>query len=329
MKNSIRLIVLGASALLAGVAAAQPTRDSTAGGYPSKPVRMVVPFTPGASNDIVARLVAAKLGEAWGQQFIIDNRAGAGGLVGADTVAKAAPDGYTLLLSNPGPNVNSPLLSKKAPYKVDDFAPVVFFGYAPLLIFTNPALPVKNPKELLEYLKANAGKVNWGSSGTGSSLHIGLALFQAATGLNVTHIPYKGSAPALVDLVGGQIQFMHTTTVSADAQIRSGRVRVVGVAAAKRVALLPEVPTLAESGIKDAEAIVWFGMAAPLQTPRAIIEKLNRESNRVLGLADVKKRLDELGLEVQGGSPEEFQRFVRSEVERLNRLIKLGALTPE
>jgi tripartite-type tricarboxylate transporter receptor subunit TctC len=329
MKNSIRLIVLGASALLAGVAAAQPARESTAGGYPSKPVRMVVPFTPGASNDIVARLVAAKLGEAWGQQFIIDNRAGAGGLVGADTVAKAAPDGYTLLLSNPGPNVNSPLLSKKAPYKVDDFAPVVFFGYAPLLIFTNPALPVKNPKELLEYLKANAGKVNWGSSGTGSSLHIGLALFQAATGLNVTHIPYKGSAPALVDLVGGQIQFMHTTTVSADAQIRSGRVRVVGVAAAKRVALLPEVPTLAESGIKDAEAIVWFGMAAPLQTPRAIIEKLNRESNRVLGLADVKKRLDELGLEVQGGSPEEFQRFVRSEVERLNRLIKLGALTPE
>jgi tripartite-type tricarboxylate transporter receptor subunit TctC len=328
IRNTLRLVVFGVSIAGAATATAQ-TAGGAAAVYPSKPVRVVVPFTPGASNDIVARLVAAKLGEAWNQQFIIDNRAGAGGLVGADTVAKAAPDGYTLLLSNPGPNVNSPLLSKKAPYRVDDFAPVVYFGYAPLLIFTNPALPVKNPKELLEYIKANPGRVNWGSSGTGSSLHIGLALFQAATGVSVTHIPYKGSAPALVDLVGGQIQFMHTTTVSADAQIRGGRVRVVGVAAAKRVALLPEVPTLAESGIKDAEAIVWFGLAAPAQTPRALIDKLNRESNRVLGLPDVRKRLDELGLEVQGGTPEEFQRFIRNEVERLNRLIKTGALTPE
>ncbi len=298
-------------------------------GYPSKPVRFVVPFTPGASNDIVARLAAAKLGEAWGQQFIIDNRGGAGGLVGADTVAKAAPDGYTLLLSNPGPSVNSPLMAKNSPYKVDDFAPVIFFGYAPLMIFTNPALPVRNPRELLDYIKANPGKVNWGSSGTGSSLHIGLAVFQAATGVNVTHIPYKGSAPALIDLVGGQIQFMHTTTVSAEAQIRGGRVRVVGVAAVKRAALLPDVPTLAESGIKDAEAIVWFGMSVPAKTPRAIIDKLNRESNRLLGLPDVKKRFDELGLEIQGGTPEEFQKFIGNEVERLKRLIKIGALTPE
>jgi tripartite-type tricarboxylate transporter receptor subunit TctC len=324
MLNALRWLAVGVAVSLCGTAVAQ-----TAAGYPSKPVRLVVPFTPGASNDIVARLVAAKLGEAWGQQFIIDNRAGAGGLVGADTVAKAAPDGYTLLLSNPGPNVNSPLLSKKSPYKVDDFAPIIYFGYAPLLIFTNPALPVRNPKELLEYIKANPGKVNWGSSGTGSSLHIGLALFQAATGVQVTHIPYKGSAPALTDLVGGQIQFMHTTTVSADAQIRGGRVRVVGVAAAKRVALLPDVPTLAESGIKDAEAIVWFGLAAPAKTPRAIIDKLNAECNRVLGLPDVKKRLDELGLEVQGGTPEDFQRFIQNEVARLKNLIRIGALTPE
>lgn len=327
MKSSMRWTVLACGALFSASVFAQTAGGAVA--YPSKPVRFVVPFTPGASNDIVARLVAARLGDAWNQQFIIDNRAGAGGLVGADTVAKAAPDGYTLLLSNPGPNVNSPLLAKKSPYKVDDFSPVIYFGYAPLLIFTNPALPVRNPKELLEYIKANAGRVNWGSSGTGSSLHIGLALFQAATGVNVTHIPYKGSAPALVDLVGGQIQFMHTTTVSAEAQIRGGRVRVVGVAASKRVPLLPDVPTLAESGIRDAEAIVWFGMAAPAKTPRAIVEKLNRESNRILGLPDVKKRLDELGLEVQGGTPEEFQRFISNEAERIKRLIKIGALTVE
>ncbi len=323
-----RLAAAAACSAMIAHAGAQPA-NSAAAAYPDKPVRWVVPFTPGASNDIIGRLVALKLGEAWNQQFIIDNRPGAGGLIGADTVAKAAPDGYTLLLSNPGPNVNSPLLNKMAPYKVDDFAPVIFFGYAPLLILANPALPVKNPKELLDYLKANAGKVSWGSSGVGSSLHIGLALFQAATKVDVTHVPYKGSGPAITDLIGGQIQFMHTTTVSAETQIKAGRVRVVGLASSKRSPLLPDVPTLAESGIKDAEAIVWFGMAVPAKTPRAIIEKLNMESNRILKLADVKRRLDELGLEVEGGTPEQFGAFVKKETARLQKLIKDGALTRE
>ncbi len=307
---------------------AQPAKGAAAG-YPNKPVRWVVPFTPGASNDIIARLIAAKLGDSWGQQFIIDNRSGAGGLLGAETVAKAPPDGYTLLLSNPGPSVNSALLTKNAPYKVDDFAPVVFFGYAPLLILANPAFPPKTPKELLDYLKANPGKVNWGSSGNGSSLHIGLAVFQAATGTRFTHVPYKGAAPALTDVVGGQIQLMHTTTVTGEAQIKAGRVKVIGVANAKRLPLLPDVPTLAESGIKDAEALVWFGMSAPAKTPRDIVAKLNAESNKVLLLPDVKKRLDELGLEVAGGTPEDFDKFIKREVERLNKLIKAGALKVE
>ena len=324
MNIKSRIALAAAGALVIAQAQAQPARD-----YPDKPVRWVVPFTPGASNDVIARLIAAKLLDAWGQQFIIDNRPGAGGLVGADTVAKAAPDGYTLLLSNPGPNVNSPLLSKQSPYKVEDFAPVVFFGYAPLLILANPALPVRNPKELIEYMKANQSKINWGSSGTGSSLHIGLAVLQAATGTNVTHIPYKGSAPAITDLIGGQIQFMHTTTVSAESQIKAGRVRVVALASAKRSPLLPDVQTLAEGGVKDAEAIVWFGMAAPARTPRAIIDKLNAECNRILQMPDVKRRLDELGLEVQGGTPEQFAAFVKKEADRLQKLIKDGALTRE
>jgi len=324
IKSRIALAAAGALVIAQAQAQAQPARD-----YPDKPVRWVVPFTPGASNDVIARLIAAKLLDAWGQQFIIDNRPGAGGLVGADTVAKAAPDGYTLLLSNPGPNVNSPLLSKQSPYKVEDFAPVVFFGYAPLLILANPALPVRNPKELIEYMKANQSKINWGSSGTGSSLHIGLAVLQAATGTKVTHIPYKGSAPAITDLIGGQIQFMHTTTVSAESQIKAGRVRVVALASAKRSPLLPDVQTLAEGGVKDAEAIVWFGMAAPARTPRAIIDKLNAECNRILQMPDVKRRLDELGLEVQGGTPEQFAAFVKKEADRLQKLIKDGALTRE
>ncbi len=324
MSIKSRIVLAAAGALAIAQAHAQPAKD-----YPDKPVRWVVPFTPGASNDVIARLIAAKLLDAWGQQFIIDNRPGAGGLVGADTVAKAAPDGYTLLLSNPGPNVNSPLLSKQSPYKVEDFAQVIFFGYAPLLILANPALPVRNPKELIEYMKANQGKINWGSSGTGSSLHIGLAVLQAATGIKVTHIPYKGSAPAMTDLIGGQIQFMHTTTVTAESQIKANRVRVVALASSKRSPLLPEVQTLAEGGVKDAEAIVWFGMAAPARTPRAIIDKLNAECNRILQMPDVKRRLDELGLEVQGGTPEQFAAFVKKEADRLQKLIKDGALTRE
>ena len=324
MSIKSRIVLAAACALAIAQAHAQPAKD-----YPDKPVRWVVPFTPGASNDVIARLIAAKLLDAWGQQFIIDNRPGAGGLVGADTVAKAAPDGYTLLLSNPGPNVNSPLLSKQSPYKVEDFAPVIFFGYAPLLILANPGLPVRNPKELIEYMKANQSKINWGSSGTGSSLHIGLAVLQAATGIKVTHIPYKGSAPAITDLIGGQIQFMHTTTVSAESQIKANRVRVVALASAKRSPLLPDVQTLAEGGVKDAEAIVWFGMAAPARTPRAIIDKLNAECNRILQMPDVKRRLDELGLEVQGGTPEQFAAFVKKEADRLQKLIKDGALARE
>ena len=324
MKNSMRVAALVVASALTWNAHAQSAKN-----YPDKGVRWVVPFTPGASNDVIARLIATKLFEAWGQQFIIDNRPGAGGLIGADTVAKAAPDGYTLLLSNPGPNVNSPLLTKKSPYKVDDFAPIIFFGYAPLLILANPGLPVRNPKELIEYLKANEGKINWGSSGTGSSLHIGLAVFQAATKFKLTHIPYKGSAPAMTDLIAGQVQFMHTTTVSAEAQIKSGRVRVVALASAKRSPLLPDVQTLAEGGIKDAEAIVWFGMSGPAKLPRPIIDKLNAESNKILKMPDVKRRLDELGLEVEGGTPEQFGAFVKKEAERLQKLIKDGALARE
>jgi len=314
-----------AAACLAPVAAhAQDAKD-----YPNKPVRWVVPFTPGASNDIIARLMGAKLGDAWGQQFIIDNRPGAGGAIGAETVARANPDGYTLLLANPGPSVNTPLLLKRAQYKVGDFTPIVFIGYAPLIILTNPAFAPRNPRELIDYAKANPGKVNWGSSGNGSSLHIGLALLQGATGIKVQHVPYKGSGPAITDLIAGQIQAMHTTTVSAESQIKAGRVRVVGVASPKRLSLLPDVPTLAESGIKDAEAIVWFGMSGPPGLPRAIVDKLNAEVNKALALPDVKQRLDQLGLEVEGGTPQQFATFIRNEAAKVSKLIKAGLLQPQ
>ena len=318
-----------AAFLAVAVSVSAGAAQTDAGAYPNRPVRWVVPFTPGASNDIIARLLGQKLGDAWSQQFVIDNRPGAGGSLGAETVAKAIPDGYTLLLANPGPSVNTPLLLRKPLYKVEDFTNIVFIGYAPLLILANPKFPPNNPKELVAYAKANPGRVSWGSSGNGSSLHIGLALFQAATGVEVVHVPYKGSGPAITDTMGGQIQVMHTTTVSAETQIKAGRVKVLGLASAKRSPLLPDVPTLAESGIKDAEAIVWFGMAGPPKLPRALVEKLNAQVNKTLALPDVRQRLDQLGLEVAGGRPEEFESFVQKEATKVSRLIKTGLLKVE
>jgi tripartite-type tricarboxylate transporter receptor subunit TctC len=323
MKLAASLLVLA----VAGGMAAEPARSQDAGkDYPSRPVRWIVPFPPGASNDIIGRLVSQKLTEAWGQQFVVDNRPGAGGLIGGDLAAKASPDGHTLLLANPAPSVNSVLLHKQPPYRINDFAPVVWIGYAPLIIVASPKFAPNSAKELIEYAKANPGKANWASSGLGSSLHIGLAVFQVATGAQVTHVPYKGTAPALTDILGGNIQLMYTTSVSADAHIKSRRVKVLGIAAKKRQSVLPNVATLEEQGIKGAEAIVWFGMAVPAKTPRAVVDKLNRETNRVLQLADVRQRLDQLGLEVEGGSAAKFDAFIKAESARLTQLIKAGAV---
>lgn len=320
-----RTLIVVMGFLAASAAGAQEPAAS----YPNRPVRWVVPFPPGASNDIIGRLIGQKLTEAWGQQFVIDNRPGAGGLIGGDVVAKASPDGHTLLLANPAPNVNSVLLHKQPPYRIGDLMPVVWIGYAPLIIVANPKFPPKTAKELVDYAKSSPGKVNWASSGIGSSLHIGLAVFQMATGANVTHVPYKGTAPALTDIIGGNIQLMYTTSVSAEAQIKAGRVKVLGIAAKKRQAVLPNVATFEEQGIKNAEAIVWFGMAAPAKTPRAVVAKLNREVNKALEMPDVRQRLDQLGLEIEGGTAEKFDAFINSEAARLTALIKAGAVRVE
>jgi tripartite-type tricarboxylate transporter receptor subunit TctC len=317
-------------AVFAGLVATAPAwGQAAAASYPSRPVRWIIPFTPGASNDIIGRLVAGKLSEAMGQQFIIDNRPGAGGIVGAETVARANPDGYTLILTNPGPNVNNILLRKNPPYQMSDFAPIVWIGYTPFYVMTGLNFPPKTAKEIVDYAKANPGKVSWASSGLGSGPHVALAVFQLSTGINVVHVPYKGTVQPLIDMVAGQIQVLSTTTVSADAQIKAGRIKVLAVQAKKRTAVMPNIPTLEEQGIRNAEAIVWFGMSAPAKTPRAIMDKLNREVNRTLQLADVRQRLDQLGLEVEGGTAEKFDAFIKSEAARLAQLIKVGALQVE
>lgn len=317
-----KLTLLAAVAGLSGVFAPAAVAQDAAATYPNKPVRWVVPFPPGASNDITARLFAHKMSESMGQQFVIDNRPGAGGSIGAQLVADAAPDGYTLLHANPGPSVNNVVMRRKSPYQINDFAPVMFIGYSPLIIVASPKFGPSNGRELVAYAKANPGKLTWASSGNGSSLHIGQALFAAATGVDVVHVPYKGTAPALTDVIGGRVDVVYTTVVSGDAHIKSGRIKVLAVAAPARQSVLPNVPTLAEEGIKNAEATVWFGVQVPAKTPRAVINKLNAEMNRVMQMPDVQARLDQLGLVRAGGTTEAFAAFIKNEADKLGMLIK-------
>jgi tripartite-type tricarboxylate transporter receptor subunit TctC len=307
---------------------AQAALDKTAV-YPTKPVRLVVPFAPGASTDIIARLLGQKLAESFGQQFIVDNRPGAGGGVGAETVARAAPDGYTLMLTNPGPAINNVLLRKKPTYTLSDFAAITYIGSAPLIAVANAKFPSNDMKELIAYAKANPGKVTWGSSGSGSNPHAALEQLKAATGVNITHVPYKGTAPALTDTVSGQIDGLYTTTISAESMIKNGRVKVLGVASPKRAAVIPNVATFAEQGIKGADNLLWIGLVTTAKVPRAIIEKLNREVNRIVQLPDVKQRFEQLGIDVEGGTPEHFDKFIRAQAESLRALIKGGVLPVE
>ncbi len=297
--------------------------------YPNKPVRLVVPFSAGASTDIVGRLLGAKLTEAWGQQFITDNRPGAAGGVGAEAVARATPDGYTLMVTNPGPSINNILLKAKPLYTFTDFAPVIYIGSAPVIAVANPKFAPVDMKELIAHAKAHPGKVTWGSSGVSSNPHAALETLKAVTGVNITHVPYKGSAPALTDAVGGQIDGLFTTVASAEPFIRSGRVKVLGVAGPRRQAVIPNVPTFAEQGITGADNLLWMGLVTTGKAPRAIIEKLNREVNRVLQSPDVKQRFDQLGLDIEGGTAEHFDRFVKGQAEQMRALIKSGALKVE
>ncbi len=318
LKRIAAVVVIGLSSVTAFGAAAQ----AAGADYPARPVRWIVPFPPGASNDITARLFAQKMSESMGQQFVIDNRPGAGGSIGAHLAAEAAPDGYTILHANPGPSVNNIVMRRKPTYQMRDLAPVMFIGYSPLIIVASPKFVASNGRELVAYAKANPGKLTWASSGNGSSLHIGLALFGAATGVDFVHVPYKGTAPALTDVISGRVDVTYTTVVSGDAHIKAGRLKILAVAAPKRQAVIPNVPTLEEEGVRNAEATVWFGVQVPAKTSKAVIGKLNAEMNRVIQMPDVQARLDQLGLVRAGGTPEAFGTFIKNEADRLSMLIK-------
>lgn len=303
--------------------------QSAAANYPHKPVRLVVPFAPGGSSDIVGRLIGQKLAEFWGQQFVIDNRPGAGGAVGAEAVARAAPDGYTLIFANPGPALHNVLLRKKPSYTLSDFAPIVYVGYTPNLIVANLTLPASDLKELVAYAKANPGKVNWASPGTGSNPHIALEMLKAATGIDVVHVPYKGAVQALTDVAAGQVHAQYASILSVEPFVKSGRLKVLGISGTKRQPSLPNVPTFTEQGVKGADSTLWFGFLTAARTPRPVIEKLNVGVNKTLQMPDVRDRLEQLGVVIEGGAPEKFGAFIRSEADNLAGLIRTGALQIE
>jgi len=290
--------------------------------FPVKPVRWIVPYSAGASNDVVARLLAQKLSQLWAQPIVIENRAGAGGTIGASLVAQATPDGYTLLMTNPGSNAIQHVLNQHSTYSNRDFAHVILLGSAPLMLSTRKDFSASTVSDLIALAKANPGVLTGGSSGTGGSSHFALELFNRATGVEIRHIPYKGAAPALADVAGGQISLIFTTPASIFALLDANKLKVLGVSSQTRLAAFPNVPTMAEQGVRDFNDKIWFGVSVPAATPLSVVSKLNLDFNNILKGSEIKERFTALGLEIEGGSPEDFSAMINTDIERLRELVK-------
>ena len=311
--------IIRAGALLLGMAALQVMAQS----YPAKPVKTIVPFPAGGTTDILGRIVAQKLSERLGQQFIIDNRGGAGGNIGADIVAKSAPDGYTLLVGTVGTNAINASLYAKMPYDTaKDFVPIGLIAAVPNVLVVHPAVPARSVKELIDLLKSKPGEINFASSGNGTSIHLSGELFKTMAGVNMNHIPYKGSAPALTDLIGGQVQLMFDNLPSSMPHIKAGRLRALAVTSLKRSAALPDVPTIAESALPGFDASSWFALFAPAGTPKEIVAKLNSELNAILQLPDVREKFAAQGAEPTEFNPEQFAAFTHAELTKWARVVK-------
>ena len=293
--------------------------------YPSKPIRMVVPFTPGGSTDILARAIGQKLTEAWGQPVVIDNVPGAGGSLGADKVAKAAADGYTLLMGHIGTLAVNPSLYPNLPYDpVKSFAPVAWVARVPNVLVVHPSIKANNVRELVALAKAKPGQLNYGSGGNGSAANLATEYFKLQTGTSLLHIPYRGTIPAVTDLIGGQIQVLFTGAPAVIWQIKSGQLRALAVSSPQRLPALPDVPTVAESGYKNFEADQWYGVVAPAGTPAAIVAKLNAQINQVLNSPELKIRLSSEGAVATPGTPEAFGQHIAKEIERWRSVIQGG-----
>lgn len=318
----IARILMAAAAFSASTTLAQP--------YPSKPIRVIVPFAPGGGVDFTARLVGQKLGAALNQGVVVDNRAGAGGVIGTELAAKATPDGYTLLLGSAGPLSILPGMAGRLPYDpLRDFAPVALVASLPFLLVVHPSLPVKSVAELIAYAKARPGQLNYGTAGNGSTTHLATELFKSMARIDIVHVPYKGVAPAVADLLAGQVQLMAGDLSTLTPQVKAGRLRALAVTGARRSALAPELPTIAESGVAGFEASGWFGVLAQAATPRTLVLRLNAIIVTAIAEADARERLGALGGDVVGGTPAEFAARLRDDLAKWGRLIKTLGLKTE
>ena len=321
--NFARLFAVGVIGLtLAGIS------NTLAQDYPTRPVRWIVPYPAGGATDIVARIIGQSLSERLGQQFIIENKPGAGNNIGTEAVVHAAPDGYTVLLVNPANAINATLYQKLSFNFIRDMVPVGGFMRVPNVMEVNPAVPANTVAEFIAYAKANPGKINWATSGNGTSVHLSGELFKMMTGVNMTHVPYRGSAPALTDMISGQVQVMFDNMPPSLPHIRAGKLRALGVTTAMRSDALPDVPTVGET-VAGYEASAFFGMAVPKGTPPEVIEKLNKEINAALADPKIKARLAELGGMLTPGSPADFGKLVADETDKWAKVIKTGGVTLE
>ena len=317
-----------AAALALALLAAAPADAQDA--WPSKPLRWVVAYAPGGFGDLRARKVGAELAKALGQPVVVENRPGAGGVVGTDAVAKAAPDGYTLGMGNFAALAVNVSLQKKLPYDVErDFTPVVLLERSPLFLMAGPALPAANLGALLAAARAQPGKIGFGSSGIGGAHHLCGEMLRLQAGIDIVHVPYKGGAPAAADLLAGHLPMMFEMGYAAMPSIRSGRARALAVTAGERLALAPEVPTMAEAGMSGFEVYNWQGVILPSATPRAIVGRLNRELNAILARPDQREALAQLASQPAGGTPESFRDFIRAETARWARVVHDAKIQPE
>lgn len=319
MRRSLSL-VLGLGILLLGQAHAQTV-------WPAKPIRMVVGFAPGGSTDVTARIVAQALSERLGQPVVIENRAGAGGNIGADAVAKADPDGYTLLMATSSTFAANPNLYKSLPFDVQkDFAPITVTAFIPNLLVVNPSVPAKNVAEFIAYLKASPDKLNFASAGNGTSQHLSGELFNSLAGVRMTHVAYRGGAPAVSDLLGGQVQVIFAPLVEVIQQVRAEKLKALGITTARRSPLLPEIPAILET-LPGYEVALWNGLLAPAKTPPDIIDRINRAAVDALRSPEVKAKLAEQGSEPVGNTPAEFSAFIASELVKWRRLVEISGAT--
>ena len=298
--------------------------------YPTKPVRMLVGFAPGGGTDTTARTIAQPLSEALGQQVVVDNRPGAAGNIATDIASKSPPDGYTVLMGTIAALAINPSLYKSLPFDpVRDFEPVTLAVSSTNVLAVHPSVPAKNVRELIALAKAQPGKLSYGSSGVGGAGHLAGVLFDSLAGTRMVHIPYKGGAPAMIALIGGEVQLVFATAETAVPQIKSGKIRALGVTMAKRTALLPDLPTIAEGGLAGYEANNWYGILLPAKTPRAIVERLHRETVKVLNTPAIKEQLFRQGLDASPSTPQEFSAYIKSEMAKWSKVVRASGAKAE